>query len=293
MANLTPERWHEVMNVLCAVLDLDPEQRPAYLDRVCSSDHSLRREVESLLDSDDAIRSSFLQSPPVVEPGATQANSDGHVRVERLVADAVVSSAGTRTDKAAAGTIVAGRYRLLRRLGEGGMGQVWLVEQTTPVHRQVALKLIKAALYDQSLLQRFESERQSLAIMDHPSIAKVFDAGATSDGQPYFVMEYVPGLPITDYCDAKKLRIRDRLELFMRVCEGVQHAHQKAIIHRDLKPANVLVVDVDGKLTPRIIDFGIAKVLSQPLSGDDRFTQAGAIVGTPGYMSPEQADPGR
>jgi len=211
--------------------------------------------------------------------------------VERLVADAVVSSAGTRTDKAAAGTIVAGRYRLLRKLGEGGMGQVWLAEQTTPVHRQVALKLIKAALYDQSLLQRFESERQSLAIMDHPSIAKVFDAGATSDGQPYFVMEYVPGLPITDYCDAKKLRIRDRLELFMRVCEGVQHAHQKAIIHRDLKPANVLVVDVDGKLTPRIIDFGIAKVLSQPLSGDDRFTQAGGMVGTPGYMSPEQADP--
>ncbi len=182
-----------------------------------------------------------------------------------------------------------GPYRLERKLGEGGMGQVWLAEQTAPVRRQVALKLIKAGRYELQVLQRFQAERQSLAIMDHPAIAKVFDAGATPDGQPYFVMEYVPGQPITDYCDQKHLNIRQRLELFLKVCEGVQHAHQKAIIHRDLKPANILVVEVDGKPTPRIIDFGLAKATS-PLSPEE-FTRAGDFVGTPGYMSPEQADP--
>jgi eukaryotic-like serine/threonine-protein kinase len=183
-----------------------------------------------------------------------------------------------------------GPYRLIRKLGEGGMGQVWLAEQSSPLQRQVALKLIRAGLYDESLLQRFQAERQSLAIMSHPAIAKVFDAGATSEGQPYFVMEYVPGLPISDYCDAKKLKIAERLELFVKVCEGVQHAHQKAIAHRDLKPANILVIDIDGVPTPRIIDFGIAKsVLGQPV-GETIFTNGG-FVGTPGYMSPEQADP--
>ena len=136
------------------------------------------------------------------------------------------------------------------------MGQVWLAEQTSPVRRQVALKLIKAGMYDEAVVQRFQAERQSLAIMDHPAIAKVFDAGATPQGQPYFVMEYVPGLPITEYCDRRSSRSGDRLELFIQVCEGVQHAHQKAIIHRDLKPANILVVEVDGKPVPRIIDFG-------------------------------------
>jgi non-specific serine/threonine protein kinase/serine/threonine-protein kinase len=172
------------------------------------------------------------------------------------------------------------------------MGQVWLAEQTTPLRRQVALKLIKAGLFDDSFFQRFQAERQSLAIMNHPAIAKVFDAGATPEGQPYFAMEYVQGLPITDYCDQKRLKIRDRLELFIKVCEGVQHAHQKAIIHRDLKPANILIVDVDGKPTPRIIDFGIAKALSSRTASDTFFTQfAGGFVGTPGYISPEQADP--
>ena len=170
------------------------------------------------------------------------------------------------------------------------MGQVWLAEQTAPVRRQVALKLIKVGMYDDSVLKRFQSERQSLAIMDHPSIAKVFDAGATPDGQPYFVMEYVPGVPITEYCDDKKLKIRERLELFIKVCEGAQHAHQKAIIHRDLKPANILVVEVDGKPMPRIIDFGLAKATGPQITGESMFTQVGSFVGTPGYMSPEQAD---
>ena len=286
---MTPERWQEVKRVLNGALELDPDQRPAYLDRACASDRSLRGEVQYLLDSDDDIRSSFLQSPPAAGLLATEDDLEGYARVQQVVADA-----GRRSEAAVESppeATVAGRYRLLQKLGEGGMGQVWLAEQTTPVQRQVALKLIRTGVYDDSLLQRFQSERQSLAIMDHPSIAKVFDAGTTSDGQPYFAMEYVQGLPITDYCDAKKLKIRDRLELFMRVCEGVQHAHQKAIIHRDLKPANILVVDVDGKSTPRIIDFGIARVLSQTLPGEGRFTQTGGLVGTPGYMSPEQADP--
>jgi non-specific serine/threonine protein kinase/serine/threonine-protein kinase len=184
-----------------------------------------------------------------------------------------------------------GPYQLIRRLGEGGMGQVWLAEQTAPIQRQVALKLIKVGRYDDSVLQRFYAERQSLAIMEHPGIAKVFDAGTTSDGQPYFVMEYVPGVPITNYCDRKRLKTRKRLELFVNVCEGVQHAHQKAIMHRDLKPANILVVEVDGKSVPRIIDFGLAKAASPQMDGQTMFTQVGGWVGTPGYMSPEQADP--
>ena len=171
------------------------------------------------------------------------------------------------------------------------MGQVWLAEQTEPIHRQVALKLIKVGRYDPSVLQRFYAERQSLAIMDHPSIAKVFDAGATPDGQPYFVMDYVQGLPITEYCDRRRLTIRERLELFIKVCEGVQHAHQKAVMHRDLKPANILVIEIDGKPVPRIIDFGLAKTASPTLDGETLVTQAGGFVGTPGYISPEQADP--
>src|SRR6266478_6522408 len=184
-----------------------------------------------------------------------------------------------------------GAYRLLRKLGEGGMGYVWLAEQTAPVTRQVAVKIIKAGRYDASALKRFELERQSLAIMNHPAIAKVFDAGSTSEGQPYFVMEYVPGLPITTYCDQKRLTTRERLELFIRVCEGVQHAHQKAIMHRDLKPSNILVADVDGHPLPRIIDFGIAKATTPQSPDQTVFTQLGGMLGTPGYISPEQADP--
>jgi len=210
----------------------------------------------------------------------------------------------TTLDTSAATTLAAaeraseaksiGPYQLIRKLGEGGMGQVWLADQTAPIKRQVALKLIRVGRFDDSVLQRFYAERQSLALMDHPAIAKVFDAGATSDGQPYFVMEYVPGQPLTDYCDRKRLKIRERLELFIKVCEGVQHAHQKAIMHRDLKPANILVVEVDRKPVPRIIDFGLAKAASPQLDGETLalMTQAGGWVGTPGYMSPEQADPG-
>src|SRR5271155_252531 len=189
---------------------------------------------------------------------------------------------------AAAGQICP--YRLLHLLGEGGMGEVWLAEQKTPIHRTVALKLIKAGMDTKAVVARFESERQALALMDHPSIARVFDAGSTAEGRPYFVMEYVPGLPITEYCDKHRLTIKQRLELFMQVCEGVQHAHQKAIIHRDLKPSNVLVVEQDNKPVPKIIDFGLAKATAQRLTDKTMFTELGVIMGTPEYMSPEQAD---
>ena len=185
--------------------------------------------------------------------------------------------------------IIIGPYHLLQLIGEGGMGEVWLAEQRQPVRRRVAVKLIKIGMDTREVVARFESERQALALMDHPAIAKVFDAGSTPEGRPYFVMEYVVGLPITEYCDRHKLSTRQRLELFIQVCEGVQHAHQKAIIHRDLKPSNILVTEVDGKPMPRIIDFGVAKATSR-LTAGTMYTQLGAIVGTLGYISPEQAD---
>jgi serine/threonine protein kinase len=188
--------------------------------------------------------------------------------------------------------VVIGPYQLLQLIGEGGMGQVWLAEQKQPVHRRVALKLIKVGMDTQEVVARFESERQALALMDHPAIAKVFDAGSTPEGRPYFVMEYVAGLPINEYCDRHRLTMRQRMELFIQVCEGVQHAHQKAIIHRDLKPSNILVTEVDGKPAPRIIDFGIAKATSPPVDAATMFTRVGSVIGTLGYMSPEQAGSG-
>jgi serine/threonine protein kinase len=191
--------------------------------------------------------------------------------------------------EATPGTVIDS-YRLLQPIGRGGMGEVWLAEQKEPVRRRVALKLIKAGMDTREVVARFESERQALALMDHPAIAKVFDGGSTLQGRPYFVMEYVTGMPITDFCDKHKLTVRQRLELFVLVCDGVQHAHQKAILHRDLKPSNILVSEVDGKPVPRIIDFGIAKATGQRLTAETMFTQVGAVVGTPGYMSPEQAD---
>jgi WD40 repeat protein/TPR repeat protein len=260
------ERWQQVKEILHQAMQLSPEERGSFLDGACVADVTLRGEVESLLAADAQARSSFLVSTP-------------------YVLDPAVGVAGDL----AAGQLFEQRFELVRKLGEGGMGQVWLADQTAPVRRTVALKLIKAGMYDAAVVQRFLSERQSLAIMAHPCIAKVFDAGTTAQGQPYFVMEYVPGLPITEYCNQNKLRISRRLELFVHACEGVQHAHQKAIIHRDLKPANILVVEMDGKPTPRIIDFGLAKATTATLA-EANFTVFGQFIGTPGYMSPEQAD---
>jgi len=184
---------------------------------------------------------------------------------------------------------LVGPYRLLERIGSGGMGEVWLADQIQPVRRRVAIKLIKAGMDTNEVVARFQAERQALALMDHPGIAKVFEAGSTLQGRPYFVMEYITGTPITQYCDQHRMTVRERLELFVQVCDAVQHAHQKAIIHRDLKPSNILVSEVDGKPMPRVIDFGVAKAISYGLTAEAQFTQTGAILGTPAYMSPEQA----
>lgn len=183
-----------------------------------------------------------------------------------------------------------GPYRLLEQIGEGGMGEVWLAEQTEPVKRRVAVKVIKRGMDTKNFIARFEAERQALAMMDHPTIARVLDAGETTDGRPYLVMEYIQGDPITKYCDTQRLSTADRLKLFIQVCAGVQHAHQKAIIHRDIKPSNVLVAIQDGKPVPKIIDFGVAKALAQPLTDKTMFTEFGQVIGTPAYMSPEQAE---
>ncbi len=189
-----------------------------------------------------------------------------------------------------------GRYKLLEELGVGGFGIVWRAEQHVPIHREVALKVIKPGMDSREIIARFEAERQALALMDHPNIAGVLDAGATDNGRPYFVMELVKGVPITDYCDDHKFTIRERLELFIPVCQAVQHAHQKAILHRDLKPSNILVTEVDGKAVPKVIDFGIAKALGTSAEAALQATLArtveGMVVGTPQYMSPEQAGSG-
>lgn len=184
-----------------------------------------------------------------------------------------------------------GRYTLIQELGAGGMGTVWLAEQHEPVRRQVALKVIKLGMDTAEVIARFEAERQALAMMNHDGIARVLDAGATERGSPYFVMEHVQGEPITAYCDRRAMTVAERLELFGRVCDAVQHAHQKGIIHRDLKPSNVLVSEAEEKANPKIIDFGLAKALDQPLTNSDVETRYGAVVGTPAYMSPEQIDP--
>ena len=183
-----------------------------------------------------------------------------------------------------------GPYRILQKIGEGGMGVVYLAEQTEPLRRKVALKIIKHGMDTKQVVARFEAERQALAMMDHTCVARVFDAGSTEAGRPYFAMEYVQGVPITEHCDRQRLTTRERLELFQQVCEGVQHAHQKAIIHRDLKPSNVLVSYRDGKARPKIIDFGVAKAIEHRLTEKTLFTELGVLIGTPEYMSPEQAE---
>ncbi len=258
----TPEHWARIKEIVGEALERGAGSRSAYLHAACADDPQLRAEVESLLAA-HAGAAGLSESP-----GTDSAPPDGRGEAK-----------------------IIGPYRPIQLLGVGGMGQVWLAEQSEPVRRRVALKLIRAGMYDSALVQRFQAERQSLAMMDHPAIAKVFDAGATAGGQPYFAMEYVDGPPITEYCDRKKLGIRERLQLFLQVCEGVQHAHQKAISHRDLKPSNILVAEVDGKPAPRIIDFGLAKATVGHALGETLNTHLGAFLGTPGYMSPEQADP--
>jgi serine/threonine protein kinase len=241
------------------------EERSAFLDRACAGDSELRRQVESLLKVHDRV-GDFLEQTPLDE-----ARRGGQI--------------GEKPGS------VIGRYKLLAQIGEGGCGVVYLAEQKEPVRRRVALKIIKPGMDTKSVIARFEAERQTLALMDHPNIAKVFDAGSTNSGRPFFVMELVQGVKITEYCDDNSLTTEERLQLFIQVCHAVQHAHQKGIIHRDIKPSNILVTKtLEGNALPVVIDFGIAKATTnQPLTDKTVFTAFEMLIGTPAYMSPEQA----
>jgi serine/threonine protein kinase/WD40 repeat protein len=252
-------------DLFCAAMELaSPAERAAYLDQVCGDDLNIRRRVERLLEAHSQAGSFLAARPSIVAAGA----------------DLPAETRGT----------VIGSYKLLELIGEGGMGTVWMAEQQEPVQRKVALKIIKAGLDSRPVVARFEAERQALALMDHPHIAKVLDGGTTDGGRPYFVMELVKGVPITRYCDEQRLTPRERLELFLPVCQAIQHAHTKGIIHRDVKPANVLVAPYDGVPVVKVIDFGVAKAIGQRLSERTLFTGFGAVVGTLEYMSPEQAE---
>jgi serine/threonine protein kinase len=262
-----PER---VKAIFQAALDrAPPTERAAFLEEACADDVHLRQRVEALLRAHE-------QADPLLDRPAAE-----HLDAERSGAPSVASESP--------GALVAGRYQLLEPIGEGGMGTVWVAEQTQPVRRKVALKLIKAGMDSKQVLDRFAVERQALALMDHPHIAKVLDGGTTETGRPFFVMEYVKGVPLTRYCDEARLSVAQRLALFVSVCQAVQHAHQKGVIHRDLKPANILVCPYDGQPVPKVIDFGLAKAVQQPLLDNTLYTGHGLILGTPCYMSPEQA----
>jgi eukaryotic-like serine/threonine-protein kinase len=248
-----------------AVLAIPPAERDNYLNRVCGANRRLRDDVVSLLRAHDASN------------GPLQKVDDGQPRTGAY--EPLVEGPGTRV----------GPYKLLQEIGEGGMGTVFMAEQEEPIRRMVAVKIIRSGMDSKGVLARFEAERQALALMDHPNIAKVLDAGTTASGSPYFVMELVKGVPITKFCDENQLSFRERLELFVPVCQAIQHAHMKGIIHRDIKPSNVLVAMYDDQPVPKVIDFGVAKATSQKLTDKTLFTAYGAVVGTLEYMSPEQA----
>ena len=242
------------------------QQRRAYLDEACRDNPALRKEIDALLEAH--YGQDELLSGPILGSPATPPDSP------------LAESPGTVIDK----------YKLLEQIGEGGMAVVYMAEQQEPIRRKVALKVIKLGMDTRSVIARFEAERQALAMMDHPNIARVLDAGATETGRPYFVMELVTGVSITEYCDKNNLNTKDRLELFMQVCNAVQHAHEKGVIHRDIKPSNVMVAHHDGRPVPKVIDFGIAKATNQRLTEKTLFTRYAHIIGTPAYMSPEQAE---
>src|SRR6516164_3713297 len=260
----------QIMTIFSGALDRDSgPERAAYLDEACGADAVLRERVEALLRAHEQV-GGFLEPRDTVAFQST--------------------SAAAAPANPMAGGIIAGRYQLIEEIGEGGMGTVWMAQQTEPVKRAVAVKLIKQGMDSKQVLARFEAERQALALMDHPNIAKVHDAGVTETGRPFFAMELVKGTPITKYCDDHRLTPRQRLELFVPVCQAVQHAHQKGIIHRDIKPSNVLVAQYDGRPVPKVIDFGIAKATGQQLTEQTLVTGFGSVVGTLEYMSPEQAE---
>ncbi len=259
------DQTHHVHTIFNNALECgSDEDRSRYLDEICRDTPDVRERVEALL------RAHFHPGNQLGETITNDPLPSAAFGYERV---------GTRI----------GHYQLVQSLGEGGMGIVFLAEQQEPVVRQVALKVIKPGMDTRRVIERFEAEKQALAVMDHPHVAKVLDAGSTPSGRPYFVMELVHGTAITTYCDQHELSIRERLELFIPVCQAVQHAHQKGIIHRDLKPSNILVAEFDGRPVPKVIDFGVAKAIEHGALGKTTFTFDGQIVGTPEYMSPEQA----
>src|SRR4051812_46034995 len=262
MTNVQPD----IRAIFCAAVDRQsPAEIAQFLDVACGDDVEIRAQVEGLLDSHREA-GMFLGGTGSGEP----------VTIDQPV----IERPGTQID----------RYKLLEQIGEGGMGVVYVAEQMEPVRRRVALKIIKPGMDTKQVIARFEAERQALAMMDHPHIAKVLDAGTTDAGRPYFVMELVRGLPVTEYCDKARLSPRQRLGLFIDVCHAVQHAHQKGVIHRDLKPSNVMITVHDGRPVAKVIDFGVAKAVGQQLTERTVYTAHTQLVGTPLYMSPEQAD---
>ncbi len=260
------QRWNRIWEVFFASLEEPAGSRERFLDTACAGDAALRAEVAALLVAHG--RTAFVDRAPAL-------------LAEVADAPELPSLIGERV----------GHYRVLREIGAGGMGTVYEAEQEAPVRRRVALKIIKLGMDTREVVARFEAERQALALMTHSNIARVFDAGATDDGRPYFAMELVEGTPVTEYCDQHRLGVRERLALFVAVCGGVQHAHQKGIIHRDLKPSNVLVAAEGEHPVPKIIDFGVAKAMNQRLTQHTLHTQLGLLIGTPSYMSPEQLQP--
>ena len=255
----------------------DPEQRSQFLDQACGADPALREQVEKLLALSPSAGDFFKDCSPALEPEAADAAQ-------------VLSAAEASLEPDVPETQCIGPYKLLQKLGEGGYGVVYMAEQQQPIRRRVALKIIKLGMDTKNVIARFEAERQALALMDHSHIARVLDAGATETGRPYFVMELVYGVKITEYCDQNRVSMKERLHLFMQVCNAVQHAHQKGIIHRDLKPSNIMVTMHDGVPVPKVIDFGIAKATEQRLTDKTLFTSYAQLMGTPAYMSPEQME---
>jgi serine/threonine protein kinase len=252
------------------------EERALFLEQTCQGNPELRKRIEKLLFLQESAER-FFETPrrdlqEQTEPSAERSS-------QKSLDQSLDQEMDTRV----------GRYRLLDRLGEGGCGIVYLAEQMEPVRRRVALKIIRLGMDTENVIARFEMERQALAMMDHPNIARVYDAGATSSGRPFFVMQWVEGEKITDFCDNKQLTIRQRVELFTRVCHAIQHAHQKGVIHRDIKPSNIIVMEIDGVAVPKVIDFGVAKATTGTPDESFTFTMAGQLIGTPAYMSPEQA----
>jgi serine/threonine protein kinase len=283
--------------IFFTALEKPASERAAFLDQACAGNPDLRARIEKMIKAQPHL-GGFLDQPQP-EGSANPQQTGAHDK-----------STASESTAYGTGAIIAGRYKLLQRIGEGGMGTVYMAEQFQPIKRKVAVKIIRADLDSKAMLAHFEAERQALALMDHPHIAKVLDAGtideieprttvtgapnpltsARGSGSPYFVMELVKGVPLTKYCDDRKISVLDRLRIFQQICSAVQHAHQKGIIHRDLKPGNILVESQNGKPVPKVIDFGLAKAMGGvPLTEHTLFTALGTVAGTPLYMAPEQA----